>query len=249
MSPNDLESLRAPPGLFVAERKLMRTLALALGLLLVAPTVASAHVSLQNPLPRTTMQKDRHCGLAGSTRSANPIVYAPGETITVRWTETIDHPGHYRISFDADGEDFTIPLSFTDLTQTENVLVDNITDRAGGGLYEQEITFPDIECETCTLQLIQMMTDKPPYGEAAGEADDIYFLCADIALRPGGGPDAGVDPGAPDAGTDPGGDDEGPANATGGCSTTHGSGGLVTAGLLLGLALGFRRRRRGRSAH
>src|SRR5687768_6196498 len=120
----------------------MRTSVLALAFLVAAPSVASAHISLQYPLPRTTMQKDRHCGLAGSTRSANPTVPAPGETITVQWTETINHPGHYRISFDADGEDFTIPLSFTDLTQTENVLVDNITDNQGG-TYSQEITLPD----------------------------------------------------------------------------------------------------------
>jgi len=232
--------------------RLASVLAPALVSLLVAPSIADAHISLQSPLPRTTQQKDRHCGLAGSTRSANPTVYAPGETITVRWTETIDHPGHYRISFDQDGEDFTIPLSFDDLTQTENVLVDNITDRAGGGEYTQEITLPNVECENCTLQLIQMMTDKPPYGELAGEADDIYFLCADIALRTGGGPgpDAGADPGAPDAGGDPGGDDEGPAAATGGCSSSgSGAGGLATAVLLFGLAITQRMRARGRRAH
>jgi hypothetical protein len=226
----------------------MRTSVLALALLVAAPSVASAHISLQYPLPRTTQQKDRHCGLAGSTRSANPTVLAPGETITVQWTETINHPGHYRISFDADGEDFTIPLSFTDLTQTENVLVDNITDNQGG-TYSQEITLPDIECENCTLQLIQMMTDKPPYGEVAGEADDIYFLCADIALRVGGGPDAGPDPVGPDAGPgDPGGGDDDPAAATGGCASTRG-GGIGSLVLAMAMALTLRRRLRGRGAH
>ena len=227
----------------------MRTSVLALALLVAAPSVASAHISLQYPLPRTTQQKDRHCGLAGSTRSANPTVLAPGETITVQWTETINHPGHYRISFDVDGEDFTIPQSFTDLTQTENVLVDNITDNQGG-TYTQEITLPDVECESCTLQLIQMMTDKPPYGELAGEADDIYFLCADIALRAGGGPDAGADPVDPDAGPDDpgGGGDDDPASATGGCASTTG-GGIGSLVLAMAMALTLRRRRRGHRAH
>ena len=227
----------------------MRTPVLALAFRVAAPTVAAAHISLQYPLPRTTMQKDRHCGLAGSTRSANPTVLAPGETIIVRWTETINHPGHYRISFDADGEDFTIPLTFDDLTQTENVLVDNILD-AQGGTYEQEITLPNVECENCTLQLIQMMTDKPPYGELAGEADDIYFLCADIALRPGGGPDAGPGGEEPDAGAeDPGGDDEGPSSAVGGCAASSGGDGIVSLALVFGLGIAVRRRSRGRRAH
>jgi hypothetical protein len=210
----------------------MRRLLLALGFVVAAPVVAEAHIQLTYPLPRTELQKDRHCGAIGSTRSANPTVLEPGATITVTWNETIGHPGHYRISFDDDGEDFTIPLAYDDFTQTENVLVDNIPDNTGTGSYAQEITLPDIECEGCTLQLIQMMTDKAPYEEHLGEANDIYFLCADIALRVGGGP--APDPEGPDGGIGAD-DDGGPSQAIGGCST-GGDVGLGTS-LLLAIVL------------
>ena len=58
------------------------------------------------------------------------------------------------------------------------MLVDGIKDKTGTQAYEQEITLPNVECDKCTLQVIQVMTDKPPYGDG----DDIYFQCADIVL-------------------------------------------------------------------
>ena len=155
--------------------------------LVAVPATAAAHIELTNPEPRTLELKQPSCGLTGSTRSANPTVYAPGETITVTWDETINHPGHYRISFDLEGEDFTIPPDFDDTSLDENVLFDMIPDGTGS----KQITFPDQECETCTLQVIQMMTDKPPYGDG----NDIYFQCADIALRAGTDPIDPVDDG------------------------------------------------------
>lgn len=211
-------------------------------LVLGTPAVAAAHIQLQNPLPRTLDQKIGPCGNATSPRSASPTVLPPGATITVTWKETINHPGHYRISFDEDGTDFTIPLSFTDTTQTENVLVDSIADSAtANSTYTQEITLPDVECENCTLQLIQMMTDKPPYGDG----NDIYFSCADIALRTGAPmpPDGGVpDPSDPDAGADD--PDQSFGDATGGCSTTGGTQGLGMLGVALAVVLAWRRRSR-----
>jgi hypothetical protein len=221
-------------------REIMRSLvSLAI---LFTPAVAAAHIQLTNPLPRTLELKQPNCGLTGSTRSANPAVYPPGATITVTWKETINHPGHYRVSFDQDGEDFTIPLSFTDTTQTENVLVDNIADAAiANDTYNLEITLPNLECENCTLQVIQMMTDKPPYGDG----NDIYFQCADVALRADAPlpPDAGPDdnPANPDAGID----DDPPdsfGDATGGCNAgRRDSAGM--AGLLLAVLITARRRR------
>lgn len=209
--------------------------------IVAAPRVADAHVSLQSPLPRTLEQKQPNCGLTGSTRSANPTVYAPGETITVQWNETIDHPGHYRLMFDLDGEDgFPFPVGLDD--ELEGVLANYIPDRAGGGIYTQEVTLPDVECDNCTLQLIQVMKAAPPYV-----VDDFYFQCADITLAVGGGPDAGAGGDDPDAGpTDPGGDPDGPSTAVGGCSASSGASGLGSFGLLLGIGLALARGRRAR---
>ncbi len=215
----------------------------AAGLLVAVPTTAAAHISLTYPTVRTADQKIGPCGATGSVRGANVTVLEPGATIQVRWGEPINHPSHYRISFDADGQNFTIPLDFMDFTQTENVLRDNIPD--GTAPFMSEITLPNVTCENCTLQLIQMMYDKAPYGDG----NDIYFQCADIALRTGGGPGPSPDAGSgnpgngSDAGVDPGGE---PDNISGGCSTSEGATSWIVLAMCA-FAATLRRRRAPRS--
>lgn len=218
--------------------------------LALTPSLASAHIALVSPSPRTASQKVGPCGAAGSVRGTNVTTLAPGATITVTWKETIDHPGHFRIAFDSDGQDFLRPpdAMTTTLGADESVvgtgvqvLVDLIADiqgnnPAGGRTYTQDITLPNIECDNCTLQVIQLMTDKPPYT-TDDVSNDIYFQCVDLVLTTGAPPpptpDAGV-PGSDAGDTPPGGDGGG-----GGCSTGSGAG-------LLGMValLGLRRRRR-----
>lgn len=178
----------------------MRTiLSLISATILLSSQVANAHISLLSPSPRTASQKQGPCGAEGGTRGP-AVTYKPGETITVEWDETVDHVGHYRLAFDMDGDDLPMPVSPRD--DFPSILVDQIPDRSGGGKYSQEITFPNEECDNCTLQLIQIMTVNVPYNS-------FYFQCVDIVLagEPAGDSDAGV-------GSDPG-------AATGsGCSTT-----------------------------
>ena len=57
--------------------------------------------------------------------------------------------------------------------------------------YSVMVTLPDIECDNCTLQVIQVMYDKTPYEVGK---DDIYYQCADLILRVGGVPDGGMNP-------------------------------------------------------
>ncbi len=208
---------------------------------LALPATAAAHISLSNPVVRTVDQKVGPCGAAGSVRGANVAVLEPGSMIEVRWTEPINHPSHYRVSFDPDGQDFTVPNDFMDFTQTTNVLFDNIADRAGGS-YTQMIQLPATPCENCTLQLIQMMYDKAPYGDG----NDIYFQCADIALRAGGAPapDAGTGPGTgSDAGVDPA--DPDPDTISGGCAAGGGKSSCIIVFICaLGVAGVARRRHR-----
>jgi MYXO-CTERM domain-containing protein len=217
--------------------------------LLAGPALAAAHIQLINPVPRSLEQKAQHCGPLNSTRGANVTVLEPGAMLEVRWNETINHPGHYRISLDIDGQDFTIPPTANGTTMgMPNVVMDLIADRSttpGNNAYSQMIQLPNMTCENCTLQVIQLMTDKPPYTTDA-LSDDIYFQCADIALRrPGGGVDAGIDAAVsidaavgPDAGN-------GVENVEGGCgcrtSQTQPTG-IAFMALVLGVAT--RRRRR-----
>ena len=185
-------------------------LSVFVGCSLVAPA-AHAHITLKYPARRPA--GDIKLGPCGAVpKGSSPTVLEPGATITVTWDETIQHPGHYRIAFDVDGEDFPEPTSYDDvkapvpfdLGNGASVLVDDIGDKTGPFIgntpYEQSITLPDVECETCTLQVIQVMTEKVPYTV---NGDDVYHECADIALRRTGGvPDAGTLP-APDAGAPP----------------------------------------------
>jgi len=205
--------------------------------------IAQAHIQLLDPPPRTSMLKNRQCGDPAAPRSATPTMLQPGATITVKWLETIEHPGHYRISFDNDGTDFFIPPNATATTvgMDPTVMIDLIADVQGnfppaGRMYTKTITLPNIECTNCTLQLIQLMTDKPPYSTGT-TSDDIYFQCADLVLSnsaPPPMPDAGAGMMGGDASTmDPGG------SSSGGCSTGSGAGPAVALALLA-----LRRRRR-----
>jgi Lytic polysaccharide mono-oxygenase, cellulose-degrading len=143
---------------------------------------AKAHIKLISPPPRDSGLKAGPCGTAGSVRGNNVTTFKPGQKITVRWQETVSHPGHYRISFDDNGDDaFVEPKSFTDTYTAPSVLLDNIADKTGLQMYTQVVTLPNIECDHCTLQLIQVMTDKAPYGDG----NDIYHQCADIVLSAG----------------------------------------------------------------
>jgi hypothetical protein len=179
---------------------------LACSAVLTLGTVASAHVRLVYPQPRhptpgnvasSAMIKTGPCGCStmecpnGDVRDpARVTVLEPGATIEVEFTETIQHPGFYRISFDQDGQDAFVPppLARSSIqmgTPMLPVLKDNIAD-TGDEDYTTMVTLPNVECENCTLQLIQVMTTAMTW-----QANDIYYTCADIALRSGGGAGAG----------------------------------------------------------
>jgi uncharacterized membrane protein YgcG len=151
--------------------------------------IADAHIRLDAPPARfafsNTGQKTGPCGAGTATGTVTEV--QAGSTLTVQWTETINHPGHYRISLDPDGGDDGLvnPASETDFYTNDNVLLDQIADKAGGA-YSANITIPDTNCDKCTLQLIQVMTDKLPWGPQNG--DDLYYWCADIRIVGGSDP-------------------------------------------------------------
>jgi len=191
----------------------MRIASLGLATLVLSGT-ASAHIAMTSPATRGSAQKAGPCGASGSVRGSNVTQFAPGETVMIEWDETVDHPGHYRIAFDDDGNDFTNPNNPDD--NFPSTMVEPIADKSGGH-YTQQITLPTTPCENCTLQLIQVMTTQVPYNS-------FYFQCADIRIGDGGGGDAGTTGG----------------DTSGGCSTGGSGAGLGIA--LLGL-IALRRRR------
>jgi len=135
----------------------------------------AAHVLLDEPARRYDDMKDGPCGRGGANdgRTSRFKRYAAGETITMRWTETIDHEGSWVVGFDNDGADED------DFAST--ILYEAPDPRGTGG--EQvtaEVTLPDVECTNCTLRLLQVMTTSDVV-----RPQDLYFQCADIVLGEG----------------------------------------------------------------
>jgi hypothetical protein len=208
--------------------------ALAASLLAAAPP-ARAHVRLVSPVSRYGDEmKVGPCGRLGGARTDLVTTVRPGQGLEVVFDEIIDHPGYYRIAFDPAGDDDLAPpvwngASFVNPPNV-TVLADHLPDTV---LTHGDVTvqLPDLECDACTLQVIEVMTDKPPYDGL----DDFYFQCADLVLSrtlPVGGPPPRTF-GAPPA----------PARM-GGCAT-HGGAASAPA-LLLVLALLAMRVARGR---
>jgi hypothetical protein len=212
---------RARPGL-IAASALLASIAL--------PARARAHVRLVSPLSRYGDEmKVGPCGRSLGTRTANVTTLRPGSTVTVTFLEIIDHPGYFRIAFDPAGDDDLGPPVYDSGTSTfvnpsnVQVLADHIADAVSTS-GSVEVTLPSIECDTCTLQLIQVMTDKPPFDGL----DDFYYQCADLVLSatlPVGGPPP------PPSSPPP------PAMSGGGCGSPSSGAPALLAALLALLAL------------
>lgn len=173
-------------------------LAAPLACLLIAPA-ASAHVELTSPAPRLAGQATQSelkfgpCGQMTNARTDTVTEYTPGETITVEFTEYINHPGYFRVAFDIDGDDDFGKRADMDsvdpdtddpasLEPVDEVILAYVDDSSAtgfsGGDYSVDVTLPNVECDNCTLQLIQFMYDKV----GNGNDDEYYYQCADIVL-------------------------------------------------------------------
>jgi hypothetical protein len=187
--------------------------ALAAGFQLLS-TSALAHIELQAPLNRYSDikagdNKSCPCGSGTTNRSckkpeefADPdraadraTTFAPGDTITVRFDEYVGHGGRYRIAFDPDGASLD--------AFNENILLDepdpagNVGNIGEKSLWEFQVTLPNMTCDNCTLQLIQVM-DGNTVDPVLNPVDrgGTYFQCADIVLA-NGTPKGGVPPADP----------------------------------------------------
>jgi hypothetical protein len=167
-----------------------KSLLLAATLVLAGP--ALAHVRLESPASRYGDEmKLRPCGINGGLRTTRVTTVRPGQVVNVVFDEFIDHPGYFRIAFDPAGDSALGPPVWNGSAFVNppdvNVLVDHISNPPGLTHGDVQVTLPNIECDTCTLQLIQVMTDKPPFDGL----DDFYYQCADLRLSstaPLGGP-------------------------------------------------------------
>jgi hypothetical protein len=188
--------------------------------------------------------KEGPCGKAGSTRGTNIYTYAPGQVVPVNIIEFIPHPSYFRIAFDNAGDDaFKAPASIKPIDPTRPCPF-NAADKCGASdfynnsavlpnmddldphiptafvskSYTWNVTMPNVECDNCTLQIIQVMEDtihgayNPVPGDPADVryTPDIYHQCIDLVLAREGGTGA--------AATDAGKSGAAPSNGSSGSS-------------------------------
>lgn len=148
-----------------------------------APSLARAHIRLDVPKARTTPNlKTGPCGASTAGTPQEIAGWTAGATVTIEYTETINHPSHYRVALSREGESaFVDPIDADDKTTDGNELLDGIADLDEGNNRSGtiEVVLPNEPCENCVLQLMQIMYDKP--------AMPFYYQCADVVIAPGAG--------------------------------------------------------------
>lgn len=181
-----------------------------LSMLTLANTV-SAHVDLTYPPPRLlgsangNQLKIAPCGQGTNMRTATVTTFTPGQMVDIKIEEYVDHTGYYAVSFDNDGDnDFPYPRAGSDAVNPDTddpMTMMPIGDKVLGYHFDEamncadqpngecviKVKVPNVNCQNCTLQLVQFMYDKT--GD--NQPNEQYYQCADIkiegALMPGGG--------------------------------------------------------------
>jgi len=175
-------------------------------LVLLTPVAASSHFVLVEPTPtlvldaRGNPQKPEPCGgtTSGSTPATGVVTPIKGGTqLHIKVKETVYHPGHYRIALAAQAANLP-PDPETVTRQTEKgpysvsakidkdpkppVLADGLfvhTERVESGhMWETDVRIPNIDCDNCTLQVIQWMAE---HGFNA-QGGYTYHHCAELKI-------------------------------------------------------------------
>eukprot|EP01129_Flabellula_baltica_P014817 TRINITY_DN7212_c0_g1_i1.p1 TRINITY_DN7212_c0_g1~~TRINITY_DN7212_c0_g1_i1.p1 ORF type:complete len:287 (+),score=47.11 TRINITY_DN7212_c0_g1_i1:31-861(+) len=149
-------------------------------------TLVSAHFRLNYPTARNdnTGLKTKPCG--------GDAFWSPGDAVTVlspgintiSLYETIPHDGSpFRVALSVNSDDY-----YEDL-----VLMDHIPDWVGpsGSKYMYiDVEIPDIDCEYCSIQVFNPMTDKNEDGSCCeypeggdGCVNSLYVSCANIRIN------------------------------------------------------------------
>ena len=186
------------------------------------PGLAAAHFHLDAPENWITQmengdpQKTGPCGALmemNKTYTASGAVtpFKAGDTVTIKLEETVSHPGHYRVALAvSDRSELPPEPMVTKKDDTMNgqcgsvpimdppvfpILADGELKDATPQSGQQTITVKlpdDIECDKCTLQVLEFMSDH--------SAPCFYHHCADISITKDGGGTGGMSAGGMSAG-------------------------------------------------
>jgi len=174
---------------------------------LLAPSSASSHFILFEPTNMLMQnevgdpQKLAPCGGRSNDPGTptNAISQARGgDMLHIKIREAIFHPGHYRVALAVNSQDELPPDPVTTTRETPRgpfsvsatidpnpkppVLADGLfvhTERpAPGSFHEADIRLPNINCEKCTLQIIQWMGEH----RLNEDGDYSYHHCAALKI-------------------------------------------------------------------
>ena len=168
----------------------------------------SAHFKLLEPEPsletndRGDPQKAGPCGGTNTdwgTPSWAITQVVGGQDLHLKIQETIYHPGHYRIALavnspselpldpvtttrDSDRGPWSVSAEIQDPPQIP-VLADGLFEHYerpadGMSLFETDVRLPNINCENCTLQVVQWMAEHA-FNNPGGYT---YHHCADLQI-------------------------------------------------------------------
>lgn len=224
--------------------------------------VAHAHTLLVSPPPLTQddSAKVGPCGCEFGGDPACPANFTTttltaGATVTIKWKETVNHTGNFRLAFSSNPPDQSTGADFD-----ADVLYDKADGNSvAGATLSTTITVPKTPCDPCTIQLRQFM---------AGAANPYYYSCASVRIvEPpsssssssgdasgggdptggGGGAGQGGDPNLGEGGsTGPGEATPATPIATGSCAAGGSSPGAWAVFAAASIALVTRARRKGR---
>lgn len=144
------------------------------------------HAHWLSPPPRdnSTGYKDPQ-GPCGPPARTTPMVLSSGQTLSVSFQETVDHPGCFLI----------------DLSQANDQnwqFIANIPHKTSPATprdYSTQITLPaGVACSACTLRVRQIMlgSDALPCPPNPIPDNSTYYSCADVAINSVANPDMGA---------------------------------------------------------
>jgi hypothetical protein len=171
------------------------TLFLTAGLALMAPGVGYAHFALLQP-PSALAIEDGGKGAPPCAEGPDSNIVTQvqgGHPLAIRLTEFVFHPGHYRFALSVNSRAELPPDP--DVVQDGNglsvsapiqkppripVLADGVFvhDAPPTGDWQTSLTLPNLNCDKCTLQIIEFMAE---HGFNVG-GGFFYHHCADLRI-------------------------------------------------------------------
>ncbi len=134
-------------------------------------------------------QKTEPCGTSTPTPTNAVTTVTAGQTLKVKWQETIGHPGHYRLRIVKSRSELTTPTAVVSANNCVSAPIEPsslspfVADGLfphdvgmGGTTFEQDVIVPNLACDDCTLQVLQFMSSHAP--------PCFYYSCATLKIVP-----------------------------------------------------------------